>query len=46
MQVNARQEKGLQMMDKEQSDYPKLFKALTEELRIAKVAYFDLVREE
>jgi hypothetical protein len=35
--VNARQEKGLLMMDKEQGDYPKLFKSMTEELRIHKV---------
>jgi hypothetical protein len=35
--INARQEKGLQLMDKEQGDFPKLFKLMSEELRAAKV---------
>jgi hypothetical protein len=34
------------MMDKEQSDYPRLIKAITEELRIAKVSRIDSGREE
>jgi hypothetical protein len=36
-QVNARQEKALQSMDKEQDDFPKVFKTMNEELRIARV---------
>ncbi|KAI8900019.1 hypothetical protein BC833DRAFT_583341 [Globomyces pollinis-pini] len=32
--INSRQDKGLQMMNKEQGEYPKLFKSMTEELRV------------
>ncbi|KAJ3275913.1 hypothetical protein HDV01_006780 [Terramyces sp. JEL0728] len=35
--VNARQEKGLQALNKEQGDFPKVFKAMNEELRVTRI---------
>ncbi|KAJ3313010.1 hypothetical protein HDV04_002492 [Boothiomyces sp. JEL0838] len=35
--VNARQDKGLQALNKEQGDFPKVFKAMNEELRVTRI---------